>query len=201
MDNKQRKLEDEIDQVNPKNAIENKLLPRLERTREHYSVEPDVFTIKGKRVLKKPNLKNRPRSNYEDILDEDLLRHYSRYLNDPLDDAKCIRFYYPSVTDEDIKFEIETRDNSARKLKPIIQARQNNDNAEENVKLTNGHANDKKVYFEDDIEYNRNTIKDAINSKPEKNDTVDEDLASEMIVKANLNTENGTNSTENATEN
>jgi hypothetical protein len=57
MDEKAKSLQHEIDTLNPRPRIQQAILPRLERTRELYSVEPDVYTKKGKKVLKKPNLR------------------------------------------------------------------------------------------------------------------------------------------------
>jgi hypothetical protein len=56
MDEKMKLLQQDIDELNPRHRIEQAIKPRIERTREKYSVEPDVYTRKGKRVLKKPNL-------------------------------------------------------------------------------------------------------------------------------------------------
>ena len=58
MDNKVRSLQSDIQTLNPRHRIEQAILPRIERTREKYSVEPEIFTRSGKRVLKKPNLKS-----------------------------------------------------------------------------------------------------------------------------------------------
>lgn len=58
MDEKMKCLQQDIDDLNPRHRIEQAIKPRIERTREKYSVEPDVYTRKGKRVLKKPNLGN-----------------------------------------------------------------------------------------------------------------------------------------------
>ncbi|RNA39436.1 hypothetical protein BpHYR1_039328 [Brachionus plicatilis] len=58
MDNKLKTLEHDIQTLNPRNRIELAILPRIERTREKYSVEPEVFTRSGRRVLKRPNLKS-----------------------------------------------------------------------------------------------------------------------------------------------
>ena len=58
MDHKMQTLHNDIDTLNPRNRIEQTILPRLARTRELYSVEPEVFTRTGKRVLKKPNLRS-----------------------------------------------------------------------------------------------------------------------------------------------
>ena len=57
MDEKAKSLQNDFDMLNPRHRIQQAILPRLERTRELYSVEPDIFTRKGKRVLKKPNLR------------------------------------------------------------------------------------------------------------------------------------------------
>jgi hypothetical protein len=56
MDEKMKNLQDDIDLLNPRSRIEQAIKPRIERTREKYSVEPDVFTRTGKRVLKRPIL-------------------------------------------------------------------------------------------------------------------------------------------------
>lgn len=56
MDSKQESLTKDLNSLNPRYKIEQAILPRLERTREMYSIEPDIFTRSGKRVLKKPNL-------------------------------------------------------------------------------------------------------------------------------------------------
>lgn len=55
MDSKVRTLQHDIDNVNPRSRITQTILPRLERTKERYSVEPDVFTRSGRRVLRKPS--------------------------------------------------------------------------------------------------------------------------------------------------
>ena len=56
MDEKMRTLQEDIDLLNPRYRIEQAIKPRIERTREKYSVEPEVFTRTGKRVLKRPQL-------------------------------------------------------------------------------------------------------------------------------------------------
>ena len=56
MDGKLRTLQHDIDNVNPRHRITQTILPRLERTKERYSTDPDVFTKNGRRVLKKPTL-------------------------------------------------------------------------------------------------------------------------------------------------
>jgi len=56
MDEKMKLLQEDIDSLNPRSRIEQAIKPRIERTREKYSVEPDVFTRSGKRVLKRPVL-------------------------------------------------------------------------------------------------------------------------------------------------
>lgn len=56
MDEKMKILQEDIDSLNPRSRIEQAIKPRIERTREKYSVEPDVFTRSGKRVLKRPVL-------------------------------------------------------------------------------------------------------------------------------------------------
>jgi hypothetical protein len=56
MDNKLESLTKDLNALNPRSRIEQGILPRLERTREMYSIEPDIFTQSGKRVLKRPNL-------------------------------------------------------------------------------------------------------------------------------------------------
>lgn len=58
MENKLKTLEHDIQTLNPRHKIELAILPRIERTREKYSVEPEIFTRSGKRVLKRPNLKS-----------------------------------------------------------------------------------------------------------------------------------------------
>lgn len=58
MEDKVKTLQNDIQTLNPRNRIELAILPRIERTREKYSVEPEVFTRSGKRVLKRPNLKS-----------------------------------------------------------------------------------------------------------------------------------------------
>ena len=57
MDEKAKNLQHDFDSLNPRHRIQQAILPRLERTRELYSVEPDIYTKRGKRVLKKPNLR------------------------------------------------------------------------------------------------------------------------------------------------
>ena len=57
MDQKMKTLHNDIDTLNPRHRIEQSILPRLERTRELYSAEPEIYTRGGKRVLKKPNLR------------------------------------------------------------------------------------------------------------------------------------------------
>lgn len=58
MENKLKTLEHDIQTLNPRHKIELAILPRIERTREKYSVEPEVFTRSGKRVLKRPKLRS-----------------------------------------------------------------------------------------------------------------------------------------------
>jgi hypothetical protein len=55
MDVKVKSLQNDIDHLNPRQRITQAILPRLERTKERYSVEPDVYTRSGRRVLKKPS--------------------------------------------------------------------------------------------------------------------------------------------------
>jgi hypothetical protein len=57
MDSKMKHLLTDIDTLNPRHKIEQAIKPRLARTRELYSVEPDIYS-RGKKVLKKPNLDN-----------------------------------------------------------------------------------------------------------------------------------------------
>lgn len=56
MDEKVKNLQNDLDTLNPRHKINQAILPRIERTRELYSQEPEVFTRSGRRVLKKPNL-------------------------------------------------------------------------------------------------------------------------------------------------
>jgi hypothetical protein len=56
MDMKQRTLEKDIESVNPRHRITQAILPRVERIRERYSTEQDVFGKNGRRLLKKPTL-------------------------------------------------------------------------------------------------------------------------------------------------
>jgi hypothetical protein len=155
MDGKVKTLQHEIDSVNPRSRIEQSILPRLERTRGIYSVEPEIYTSSGKRILKRPARLVKSGSRNDSSVD---------YHLDDDDDAKCLKFYYPNaISEEDLrrqkaKLELE-KDN--RKLKPII----NNsvDESLSKLKLSN-NSNEKKVCFEDDKK-------------------VDEELESEMVVK------------------
>lgn len=56
MDNKLKTLQQDLDYLNPRHKIEQAIIPRLERTRQIYSVEPDIYTHGGKRVNRRPNL-------------------------------------------------------------------------------------------------------------------------------------------------
>jgi hypothetical protein len=60
MDDKLKHLQNDIDTLNPRFKISQSILPRLERTREVFSVEPEVYTKSGKRLLKKPDFKIKP---------------------------------------------------------------------------------------------------------------------------------------------
>jgi len=55
MEGKMKHLLTDIDTLNPRHKIEQAIKPRLARTRELYSVEPDCYA-RGKKVLKKPSL-------------------------------------------------------------------------------------------------------------------------------------------------
>jgi hypothetical protein len=56
MDVKQRTLEHDIEAVNPRHRITQAILPRVERIRERYATDQDVFGKNGRRLLKKPTL-------------------------------------------------------------------------------------------------------------------------------------------------
>lgn len=165
MDNKVKTLQNEIDSVNPRNKIEQTILPRLERTRVAYSVEPEIYTNSGKRIMKRPARSKKGTPKQESSTE------YS-YLED--DDAKCVKFYYPSaITEEDlrrekIKLELD-KENQVRRLKSIIN---NNSEANNNNKVDESFSklkltHEKKVCFEDDVENKR----------------VEAELASEMVFK------------------
>ena len=163
MDGKVKTLQNEIDAVNPRSRIEQTILPRLERTRVVYSVEPEIYTNSGKRILKRPSKGKKVSSRNESSVE------YS-YLDD--DDAKCVKFYYPSAITEDylrrekVKLEIE-KENQMRKLKSIVNNNNNNNVDESLSKLKLATNNEKKVCFEDDV----------------NNKLVESELASEVIVK------------------
>jgi hypothetical protein len=83
MDGKLKHLQTDLETLNPRHRIEQAILPRLERTRELYSVEPDIFTPKGKKILKKPNLNQK----------------FSVNDNQP----GSVKFYYPSGSSDNYK--------------------------------------------------------------------------------------------------
>ena len=56
MDEKVKVLLNDLDTLNPRNRIEQAILPRLERTRENFSVEPQLYTRQGKRIQSKRSL-------------------------------------------------------------------------------------------------------------------------------------------------
>lgn len=55
MDDKLKHLQNDLDALNPRYRIEQAILPRLERTRDLYSAEPDTYTYRGRRVFSKKN--------------------------------------------------------------------------------------------------------------------------------------------------
>ena len=175
MDNKVKTLQTEIDSVNPRNKIEQTILPRLERTRVAYSVEPEIYTNSGKRLMKRPARQNKE--------DKQASTVEYKYLDE--DDAKCVKFYYPSTIKEEdvrrekIKLELE-KENQGRRLKSIINNETSSNHKVDETFSKLKLSNEKKVCFEDDIENKR----------------VEKELASEMVVKTNDDANNKPSNTE-----
>jgi hypothetical protein len=93
MNGKQKVLETEIDTLNPRFKIEQSLLPRLERARDKYSVDQDVY-VHGKRLLRRPKL-DFGRQSYQ----KDVRAVYSD------DDTKGIKYYFPSGCNQNDQYE------------------------------------------------------------------------------------------------
>lgn len=56
MDEKVKTLQNDLDTLNPRSQIDKAIMPRLERTRENLSLEPQIYTRSGKKILRRPNL-------------------------------------------------------------------------------------------------------------------------------------------------
>lgn len=56
MDEKVKTLQNDLDTLNPRSQIDKAIMPRLERTRENFSLEPQIYTRSGKKILRRPNL-------------------------------------------------------------------------------------------------------------------------------------------------
>lgn len=63
MEEKVKTLLNDLDTLNPRQKINQAILPRIERTREIYSIEPEIFTRSGRRVLKRPKLDSHRQSS------------------------------------------------------------------------------------------------------------------------------------------
>jgi hypothetical protein len=136
MDNRLKTLHQDIDTLNPRHKIEQAILPRLERTRHKYSVEPEIFTPHGKKVLRRPMAS----SSTRDILDE-----------------HGIKYYYPApgpLYNPKLKSIINTNNQN-----------DSNEKALSKVKISsNGtNAGSKVVNFNDDVEYNTKGSSNDVN--------------------------------------
>ena len=174
MDEKVKSLQNDLDTLNPRSKIEQILLPRLERTRENFSVEPQIFTRRGKRILRRPNLSsndhNTSSSSYDKLsksyfLTQPSLTSYnssspsksSRSVNSKLNDLDSNSFGYGSSPSK-----------SSINLKPIIHY-QPEESLRSLSKLKISHeAIRKSVNFNDDIDYrlesnNNNTNNNKLN--------------------------------------
>ena len=146
MDNKLRNLQHDLDLVNPRYRIEQAIIPRLERTRELYSVEPDTYTQRGKRVQKRPPPLNKPSNKQANA--SETYQNYHTISRDR-----------PSILSQSLT---RSAANSNSKLKPIIH----NSNQDESSKPRSpkgGSEQKKAVYFNDDVEYS--SRKESIGSE------------------------------------
>ncbi len=143
MDEKVKTLQNDLDTLNPRSKIEQAILPRLERTRENFSVEPQIFTRRGKKILRKPNLNNDNRSSNSYLINA---KSHPQFLsaNQSLYSNNSSRSVNSKLNDLDRPF-----------LKPIIH--HDSDSLRSLSKLKLSHdAIRKSVNFNDDIEYKYN---------------------------------------------
>lgn len=136
MDEKEKSLQNDFESLNPRHRIQQAILPRLERTRELYSQEPDLYTRKGKRVLKKPNL------------DDSFINHI------PSDYYGISKYNYPTQSLNRTFKRRELINEQTKSLKPIIHTTSEEINSNlSKLKLSSGQEFKKSVNFNDDITY------------------------------------------------
>ena len=142
MDDKLRHLQHDIDLVNPRYRIEQAIIPRLERTRELYSVEPDTYTQRGKRVQKRPpplnkNMvtKSAANASYDT---------YQNYQNNSRDRPTSILSRGANGG--------SASSSASAKLKPIIH-NSNQDDQSKPRSPKGGSEQKKVVIFNDEVEY------------------------------------------------
>lgn len=147
MDEKVKSLQNDLDTLNPRSKIEQTILPRLERTRENFSVEPQIFTRRGKKILRKPNLN----------IDINTHLHNKSSLNKF---SKSHFLTQPSLSSYSNKnsLSVNSRLNDLTDrpiLKPIIQSHQDDSSSLRSLsKLKISHEQIRKsVNFNDDIDY------------------------------------------------
>jgi hypothetical protein len=130
MNGKQKVLETEIDTLNPRYKIEQSLLPRLERARDKYSIDQDIY-VHGKRLLRKPKLVDVGRQSYQKEI---------RAVYDD-DNLKGIKYYFPTGCNQHDQYEKARIQFNLDKLRT-----QDEDNSKQ--------ANQKpSVSFKDDVEH------------------------------------------------
>jgi hypothetical protein len=173
MNNKLRLLEDEIDSLNPRFKIEQSLLPRLERARDSYSVEPDVYTVTGKRVLKRPKLNGFRSQSKELSLVESDFDDYTKgvkyYFNGTSNDAVLVeRARIRAKLDKLRQLEhieqhqlIKKQDQreQEKELKPIIIKLDSDQKASKLIPANISGTNERRVLFKDEVENKGNDYK------------------------------------------
>lgn len=150
MDDKLRHLQHDIDLVNPRYRIEQAIIPRLERTRELYSVEPDTYTQRGKRVQKRPpplnkNLVAKSAANGS-YIDTSYHQNYQNHGNNNSRDRQ---------TSSILSRGGANGSSASAKLKPIIHnSSSNQDDQNNKPRSPKGGSEQKKVViFNDEVEY------------------------------------------------
>jgi hypothetical protein len=155
MDEKVKSLQNDLDTLNPRSKIEQVLLPRLERTRDNFSVEPQIFTRRGKRILRRPNLSSSDNdtNSYDKLSKSYFLTQpsLSSYNSSP---SKSSRSINSKLNDLDLDLGSSSpTSKSSINLKPIIHY-QPEESLRSLSKLKISHdAIRKSVNFNDDIDY------------------------------------------------
>jgi hypothetical protein len=160
MDEKVKSLQNDLDTLNPRSKIEQVLLPRLERTRENFSVEPQIFTRRGKRILRRPNLsssdhKHDTNSSYDKLSKSYFLTQPSLSSYNTSPSRLSSRSINSKLNDTDLNFGLGSSptSKSSINLKPIIHY-QPEESLKSLSKLKITHeAIRKSVNFNDDIDY------------------------------------------------